>query len=263
MKRVCIVLIVIVLTLPNSVCARFFFQQESTTANNGTAIKTENTAQAAKPTASVENMSPKPAAFVTPNVRVTYPSKQPRSSNEEFSKELDLIKQDLEEQQFSAAILTLTEMLERLRTLQKQHIEPFFPVRFMDYEVWDEGYQSSPESVGTEAYGVLFTRRYRNPKDYTIDVNVVYSNDSIREYRNLIRSPQLIESLENTRLIKILNQYDALEKYSKEQKFCERNILVNEDLLLNIVFIGFSNRAVIDNFTQAIKIQELTNYLDK
>jgi hypothetical protein len=184
------------------------------------------------------------------------------TANNEYLSELDLIKKDVSEQKYTAAIFAINILGERLREQQKKEIESYVPNEFQDFKVWDQNIKLGDFISQNDNFGVLFSRRYKNSNDHIIDINIVFSDPSIKEYLNIIKKPDLVDNiLENTKVIKVNNKYDALEKYSAEEKYYERNIVVNRELLLNIVANGIENTEVIDTFTSLIKIEELSNKL--
>ncbi len=181
----------------------------------------------------------------------------------EYSEELDVIKQDIRESRYSSALSALDLLIEKIRTNQRSVIEKYFPAEFNGFEIWDYSMRLGEFASQEDNYGVLFSRRYKNSQDHVIDINVVFSDPSILEYVNLIKNPKLVNRLENTEIAKIKNKYYALEKYSEEEMYCEKNIVVNNDLLLNVVANGIRDKAVIDVFISLIQIEKIEKYMAK
>ena len=181
----------------------------------------------------------------------------------EWFEDVDKINGQLIEKKYSEAIYLLKNLIADLRQQQRLKINAFFPKAFETYsETTEKGSLGSFVSQ-TEHFGVLFSKRYKreeNPND-TIEINVVFDDPSIGEYINVIKNPKYVEGFDNTKVVKIREQYNALETYSEEEGYFERNILVNEQLLLNILATGLIEKTSIDNFCNGIDIIKLERYL--
>ncbi|MFC1752160.1 hypothetical protein ACFL96_02020, partial [Thermoproteota archaeon] len=164
------------------------------------------------------------------------------SHKSEIIDSINLAQNHIQTNKMASAILLLTDVITSLKKQQQDIIGNFFPKEFNNYNLTEiitplEGAVEQPIN-----FGVLFQRRYINPSGNTIDINLVFSDPSIEAYLNLINQPELVENLENIKVIKIKNQYNALEKYSEEENYCEQNIILNQDILLNIVANGIKNK---------------------
>ncbi len=178
-----------------------------------------------------------------------------------YADELNEIQSVLKDGRVSTGILLLNELAEKLRDQQKSTIGSFFPDRFGGFS---ENVTLEPLDKldnPQDHFGVLFTKRYQNKQNHIIDINVIYSDPAINEYANIIRNPKLVDKFENTAIIKVNQNYSALEKFSEEEHYCERNVLVAEDLLLNIVGTGIRDREVFNQLCQKIDFAKLSRYL--
>jgi hypothetical protein len=189
--------------------------------------------------------------------------KEINPSNNEFIKDLHLIQQDIFDSRYTAAILALNVLTDRLREQQKKEVALFFPDEFSGFKIWEYSIRLGDFTSQNDNFGVLFSRRYKNNEDHIVDINVVFSDPSIEEYLNIIKKPYLVDNLDNTKVIKVNNHFDALEKYSEDEKYYEQNIIVNRELLLNIVANGIEDKSLIETFTSLIKMEELSNYLSQ
>ena len=173
------------------------------------------------------------------------------------------VNQHLFQNKYSEAIYLLKNLIADLRQQQRLKISAFFPKSFEAFsETTEKGSLGSFVSQ-TEHFGVLFSKRYKreeNPND-TIEINVVFDDPSIGEYINVIKNPKYVEGFDNTKVVKIRDRYNALETFSEEEGYFERNILVNEQLLLNVLATGVVEKASIDQFCETIDIKNLEKYL--
>jgi hypothetical protein len=181
--------------------------------------------------------------------------------HQSFLEDLDLIKLDIKKNKLPAAIAALNELIGKLKDNQQRIIGKCFPDNFEGYQATQEDSQLDNLFINQDNYGVLFSRHYSKHNAGTIDVNLVFSDPSIKEYINLINNPNLINNIENTRIVVIKDNYKALEKFSLEEKYYERNIIVNKELLINVVANGQYNKELLDNYIEAIKLENLDLYL--
>jgi hypothetical protein len=198
--------------------------------------------------------------LITENITLNLKLEESSITLNKYFKDLELIKQDIAEKNYSTAIYALNELSSRLRDHQKKKIEKYFPSEFEGYAVWKPSFQYDVSASYPDDYGLLFSKKYRNFDGYTIDVNVVYSDPAIEEYINIVKNPSLIDSIENIKVIKI-GRYNALEKYSEEERYCERNIIINDALLLNIIANGLEDKSVIERYTKQVNLEGLEYYL--
>ena len=202
------------------------------------------------------------STFSVPNV-ISPDQELEKEAKHEWFEDVDKINGQLFEKKYSEAIYLLKNLIADLRQQQRHKINAFFPKSFESFsETNDKGSLGSFVSQ-TEHFGVLFSKRYKrqeNPND-TIEINVVFDDPSIGEYINVIKNPKYVEGFDNTKVVKIRNKYNALETFSEEEGYFERNILVNEQLLLNVLATGLVEKDSIDKFCDGIDILQLEGYL--
>jgi hypothetical protein len=186
-----------------------------------------------------------------------------KSNKHEWLEDVDNINGQLIEKKYSEAIYLLKNLIADLRQQQRLKINAFFPKDFEAFSETNEKGSLGSFVSQTEHFGVLFSKRYKrqeNPND-TIEINVVFDDPSIGEYINVIKNPKYVEGFDNTKVVKIRDRYNALETYSEEEGYFERNILVNEQLLLNVLATGLIEKTSIDSFCNGIDISRLEQYL--
>ena len=182
-------------------------------------------------------------------------------SHSEYYRELKAIDSLILNKQFSAAIQALQTISESVLDLQKSIVQTFFPESFDSFT-----YNSNQESNAfqlsqSESFGVLLFRHYENKDRHSIDINVVFEDPSIVEYINIIKNPRLVKNLENTAITKINNHYRTLEKYIPQENYCERNIIINQTLIVNVVANGMEDKTVMDAFCSIIDFEGLESFL--
>ncbi|MFT5170866.1 MAG: hypothetical protein ACI9BD_000636 [Candidatus Marinamargulisbacteria bacterium] len=171
--------------------------------------------------------------------------------------ELRFVQSEIEDKRFSSAIYALNELIDKLRLEQSRMIEVLFPGEIGQFRVVDSGPGFSVQDFQSSSFGVVFSRRYQNKDHHTIDVNVVFSDPSIEEYVNIVKDERLIDGLENTSIVKLKDKIFALEKYSSDENYGERNIVVNPELMVNVVANGIEDRAVLETFCGSIQLDKL------
>ena len=182
---------------------------------------------------------------------------------------LDLAKNALKAKKYSQALLYVQEVTEELRLVQKKMVTAFFPAQIEGF-IYEEdaNYQIGTFENQTADSDILFSRQYiKNTETHTssIDGNVVFSDPSIQEYIALVNKPELLQNLQDdslqTSIIKVNEVYAALEKISEDEKYYERNIVVNENTLLNVIGHDLESSEALDLFCQKINIVGLDNFL--
>lgn len=177
-----------------------------------------------------------------------------------YSKEITQISNELNAQNLNTSIQLLTELLAEIKDKRQSKISELFPEKFNSFEIFTESNDSYFSSSELD-YGVLFTRMYKNKENNRIQVNVVFEDSSVQEYIRTINDPKRVKNLGNAKVITLQEKYKALEKFFEEDAYLERNIVLNEALLVNIITTGVADTAVLDAFINTIKLNELTNYL--
>ena len=178
----------------------------------------------------------------------------------EFTSQVKLIDNELRNKTYSQALASIQTLYHTVKSKLESDINIFFPSTFRNYKT------SKSEQLTSEfeerSYGVIFVKSYKDKRGRTIDVNVIYADESIHEYERLIDSPNLVKGIDNVQIVNLYDKYKAIQKSSVEQSFYEFNIVVNRDLLINIIGVGMSDIEVIHTFSKTINIAAIENYLN-
>jgi hypothetical protein len=181
---------------------------------------------------------------------------------------LKLSQRSIQEKRYSKALLYLREVVNDLQTKQKNIIKTFFPKIIADFSFEESAiYQMSSFEEQTTGSGVLISRHYisNNEERGSIDLLVVFSDPAIAEYINIINNPHLLKNLEEetlqTKIIKIKDKYNAIEKSAADENYYERNIVVNENTLLNLIGQDIPSKNILDSFCDDIDIKGLDHFL--
>ena len=187
----------------------------------------------------------------------------PVIKSHKFTSEIDKLNKELLEEKYSTAIETAQKLADALKEIQKQHLQSFFPSKFGKFS--EQSWESPSEVTDSHGgnYGVLLNKSYRNKKEDSIEVNVVSKDTSIGENINIVKTPRILQTLDNLSLIKVLNKYDALEKKDETQEFLELNIIINDDLLINIIANGVTDPKILQEFFENSDVDGLATYLQK
>ena len=177
-----------------------------------------------------------------------------------FKETLTRIDRELQDNRYSTAIYSLSALIGAVREKQREALKTFLPEKFETYKIKRSGSYSSNEFSPTE-YGVLFNQYYENPSQHSIQIHIIFSDPSIREYANLAKNPDLLKGLDTTSLVRLLDKYSAIQKVSGDGTYIEQNIIINDELLINIVANGHKDEAVLERFSPLIKLEELEKYL--
>lgn len=178
-----------------------------------------------------------------------------------FTETVSRINKELSEQRYSAAIFSLSALMSAVREKQRESIRSFFPTEFETYKAKRSGSHSTSD-FGSTDYGVLFNQYYENASHHSIEVNVIFSDPSIREYANLVKNPDLLKGLETTTLVKLNMHLSAIQKVADDGGYVEQNIVLNDDLLINVVANGNRDPKILERFSNAVKLKELEKYLN-
>ncbi|MBT5953319.1 hypothetical protein HOG98_01230 [bacterium] len=175
--------------------------------------------------------------------------------------DIDGIKEELKAKRLNQTLQLLSNLSSKIKTVQNDYILSFFPDTFSSYSLIVPD-TSSEELIPEDSS--LFTILYRSSENpnQIIDINIIVSDDSIQEYLHIINHPELVPELVDTKLITLKNGgYKTLEKYRESEQFCERNIVINPELMINIIFYNLESKQDIDNFLDQINIKKLEAYL--
>ena len=175
--------------------------------------------------------------------------------------DIDGIKEELTAKRLNQTLQLLSSLTSKIKTIQTNYILSFFPDTFLSYTLTIPN-KSNEGLIPEDAS--LFTISYRSTENpnQIIDINIIVSDDSIQEYLHIINHPELLPELINTTLITLRNGgYKTLEKYRESEQFCERNIVINSELMINVIFYNLDSKQDIDNFLDQINIKKLEAYL--
>lgn len=174
---------------------------------------------------------------------------------------IDQVRQLVVSNNLSQAINVVSVLLTDLQNEHKKALSGYFPLSFGEFTFEDVSESTVHDVFGNEEFGVLFARQYVNTRNHTIDVSVVFSDPSIKEYLRIVKKPQLAKELYNAEVIKVKGTYMALEKFFPADRFCERTIIIDKELLLNIVANGVSSKEDMDALIDHIDFNGLDSYL--
>lgn len=202
--------------------------------------------------------------FANSKSNVTTPNAKNASflsaDTEALLKDIKRLKKDILLKNYNSAILLLTEMVDQLKLSREQTISTFFPDQFNSFEQTSKS-SNSYFSAPSLDYGVLFARNYKNKEGHMVDVNVVFEDPSVTEYIKTIQDPKRLKNLGNAQVISINDEYRALEKHSQNEGYLERNIVVHDSLLVNVIATGFTDATIMDAFIETIHLKKLSTYL--
>lgn len=160
------------------------------------------------------------------------------------------------------AIDLMKVLIEQTRYHQSLLVSNFFPLTFKNFEIKESDDQG--ENILESHEGVvLLSRRYENPEEHAIDVNVVFDDPSIQEYVSVINSQQQVGRFEDAKVVLVSGRYKSLEKQSDIEKIIERNIVINDRILINIVSHGISDITMLNMFCSQINFASLESFLTK
>ena len=179
----------------------------------------------------------------------------------ELLSQVDLIKNNINQEQYSIGISRVTQLLDRLKARRHAIIGEFFPAKLDHFKLQsrDEMFDETGIMTGS---GQVFACTYLNQAGHSIDVFVIHLDPAIKDYKNIIQNPSLITGSENTQIIELSGGFYGLEKKSEEGRFVEQNILINDELLLNLVANGVEEDAVLNKLYTQINVTGLDTYLN-
>ena len=145
-----------------------------------------------------------------------------------FKSDLEVINDTLKNKHYSSSLYLLNDLISKIKLQQEVDIDKFFPKEFQGFSISSYSNPDSDPSFSDNHYGVLFAKRYTNSNGNNIDFNVVYLDDSIKEYINIINNKSLAQGLQNTEIITIQG-FKALHTTSEDRLHLEQNIIISED----------------------------------
>lgn len=179
----------------------------------------------------------------------------------EVNKQLDTAKELISKERYPLAIATLSKLIGQLKDQQKQSLKRYFPTSFQTFKAESLNFQGQS---GADLESVIFSRHYEDAGDAaTIDVNLVFLDPSIREYLNLIKNPQLMDHMENTRVIKLKNGISAIEKNAEQEGYFEVSAVLDETAMVNIMMNKVDKADTRKAFIDALNLEGLKTYLTR
>ena len=179
-----------------------------------------------------------------------------------FEKEVNLITEAIGKGLYSRSIFLIDDLKYKILDIQKQTLNSFFPESFNSFSIHESDIESD-SFFGEQEYGVLLNKSYMNSKNEKIDINIVHSDPSIQEYVGIVNNPRLVDGILDTTLVKVQN-YDSLYSISGDDEsstIYEQNIILNEDLMITIIYVGAANDQLLLDFLELVSLKQIENYL--
>ncbi|RAP33926.1 hypothetical protein DID80_07755, partial [Candidatus Marinamargulisbacteria bacterium SCGC AAA071-K20] len=117
----------------------------------------------------------------------------------EFKDHILKINNELQYSNYSNAMAYIQSLYNKVKEKLETDIDRYFPNTFRGYKIRRSQYQSG--EFEERSYGVIFAKSFKDKRGRTIDVNVIYADDSIHEYERLIENPNLVNGIENVNII--------------------------------------------------------------
>lgn len=185
----------------------------------------------------------------------------PNADFNDYKPLLDTAERYIKDNKISPAISQFISLIHQLQQRLEQSVGLFFPETLGPF-VSTNG-QKLPAGIDdqTNRFGVLFERHYEDASGNTIDVNAIYDSGAISDYIAVINNPRLLRNLNNTTIARVQDKYDAIEKFSPKDNYHERNILISNQLLVNVVILGSVDQELMDAFCNSCYFEELDQFL--
>lgn len=179
----------------------------------------------------------------------------------EYIDDLNKINSSLSNNQFSTSIFFLEDLIAKIKLHQVSEIQMLFPLDFKNFKKVSQ-YKSFQNkiSIDEESYGVMYSDSYLHENGGKIDFSVIFSDPSIKEYSNVVKQPTLVDTLNNTNLIKV-DGYPTLFSQSEEQQLFEMNVIMSEQLMVSVVSYGVTDNEILINLLEYVELSTLENYL--
>jgi len=172
-------------------------------------------------------------------------------------RELDHVRSSIMADRHGTALAMLQHLSERIRAIQTDVIDSYFPESVGELTV--KG-RPSLDYV-SDRFGVIFSRRYSHYSEDYLDVSVVHLDPSIREYWDMVKNPKLASHIDTAKIIEIQDGYRGLEKSNTSLGLVERNIVLSDTLMVNIVANGKNADSLISEYTRQVQFAKLKRYL--
>ncbi|RAP29321.1 hypothetical protein DID78_03805 [Candidatus Marinamargulisbacteria bacterium SCGC AG-343-D04] len=179
-----------------------------------------------------------------------------------FSQDLTQLSLFLQNNEYGSSIDILNKLMGKVKVKQGEFLQAFFPKKFQGFYKKESYIPLSDSGIEEAGYSVYFNQAYENKKGHVLKVNIIHSDELIKDYQELVKKPSLIENMENTALVR-MESYNAITTFSEESKLYEQTILLNEDFMMTCIVIGSKNASVLSDFINSIDLQKLESYLAK
>ncbi|MGE4170445.1 MAG: hypothetical protein AB7F28_06975 [Candidatus Margulisiibacteriota bacterium] len=209
---------------------------------------------------------PKKAEVVEVKKPKPLPTLEGSPTRNQILMDLDSAKKQLQADKLSGAMDLLTAVVSRIKEEQRRQLMLFFPEKWADFTLKEE-LKTDLSAQSNDSYGVMLVRHYANKDGVRVDVSLVLNDPAIEEYVGLIKNPDQIKKIENAELIHVRGaskaQYLGIQKFSKDQRYLEQNIVVNPDILLNIVADGVTDKSAFEALVAKVDLAGIAAYLDR
>jgi len=179
-----------------------------------------------------------------------------------FSKDITLLKESLEKGEYIISIDLLNQLTDKVKLQQKEDIDAFFPVTFEGLSSRSSSKRDIGDEFDAPLYGVAYTKKYSNEHSHSLEFNVVFSDESIKDFLEIVQNPNLAQGMQDTSIVSV-QQYKALETVSEDKMYFEQNIILNPELMMTVVGIGIVDHTLIDAFLKQVKLAKLEAYFKK
>jgi hypothetical protein len=162
--------------------------------------------------------------------------------------------------QFKEAQVVLSKIQEKIFHDFQDQIRVCFPEVFQSLKAVQTSKISQGEFEKVD-FGVVFTQQYKDTLGKTLEVNIVYAEQSVQDYKDLIDNSTLIEGLENSSLISY-DSFNAIQTVDLNVKHYEQNILLSDTIVMTVVVIGIEDGGFLRGFVNEILFDKLKKLFD-
>ncbi|MEK9657493.1 MAG: hypothetical protein VW378_03870 [bacterium] len=177
-----------------------------------------------------------------------------------FLSDLTRVQEALTLSNLNKSLSLLQALLLKVRQVHAANIDGFFPSDTENFFVVQQK-QVDQGVMYSDGYGIIFSKQYQTQDGRFLDVNVVFNDPSIQEYISIIQEKSAVADIEGVRVIKIQDRYMCLESVSDEHQFIERNIVLNPDVLVNVVYDWRDDDFLLNEFVSQFQLVALEQYL--
>ena len=182
-----------------------------------------------------------------------------------YAQDMALLKESLLNEEYINSNELLIKILGKVKSNQSQKLKQFFPKDYKNLRVIsDKTYASEQAFEGFESShsGVVFSRNFMDDKNRRLEINVLFSDDSIRDYLEIIQRPNLVQGMENTSVVSIQN-FKGLVTISEDKTYFDLKLILNNELMVTAVSVGMTDHALIYELLNQIALRDLQAYFKK